>query len=57
MRPIDADALKEKLRKDTNVNSPTWAYNKMQIAFLMMDLLDKEPTLPGYIEEPTESSE
>lgn len=45
MRLIDADALKAKLEKKTDMNDPRWSFDSMMLAKIMISILDKAPTV------------
>lgn len=45
MRLIDADALKAKLEKKTDMNDPRWSFDSMMIAKITIQVLDKAPTV------------
>ena len=44
MRLIDADALKAKLEKKTDMNDPRWSFDSMMLAKIMISILDEVPT-------------
>lgn len=45
MRLIDADVLKEKLEKTADINNPKFSYDSMMIAKIMIQMLNKAPTV------------
>ena len=45
MRLIDADALKAKLEKKTDMNDPRWSFDSMMLAKIMISILDEVPTV------------
>ena len=45
MRLIDADALKAKLEKKTDMNDPRWSFDSIMLAKIMISILDKAPTV------------
>lgn len=44
MKLIDADALKAKLEKKTDMNDPRWSFDSMMLAKIMISILDEVPT-------------
>lgn len=44
MRLIDADALKAKLEKKTDMNDPRRSFDSMMLAKIMISILDEVPT-------------
>lgn len=45
MKLIDADVLKEKLEKTADINNPKFSYDSMMIAKIMIQMLNKAPTV------------